>query len=270
MSSIIDVTGRQVFDSRGNPTVEVDVVLDDGSFGRAIVPSGASTGAHEAVELRDGGKAVPRQGRHQGRRFRQHRDLLRDRGPRRARPDRGRPRDDRARRHAQQGAGSAPTPSSACRWPWPRRRRRARELPLYRYLGGAERPRPAGADDEHHQWRRACRQPDRHAGIHDHARRRREPARMRCRSAPKCSTRSRRRCTRTGHNTAVGDEGGFAPNLKSAEAALDYIVEVDRGGRLQAGQGRVRSPRLRRDRVLQGRQVRRWKARARRSSPPTM
>ena len=57
MSSIIDVTGRQIFDSRGNPTVEVDVVLDDGSFGRAVVPSGASTGAHEAVELRDGGKA---------------------------------------------------------------------------------------------------------------------------------------------------------------------------------------------------------------------
>jgi enolase len=56
MSSIIDVTGRQIFDSRGNPTVEVDVVLDDGSFGRAAVPSGASTGAHEAVELRDGGK----------------------------------------------------------------------------------------------------------------------------------------------------------------------------------------------------------------------
>lgn len=56
MSSIIHVTGRQIYDSRGNPTVEVDVVLDDGSFGRAAVPSGASTGAHEAVELRDGGK----------------------------------------------------------------------------------------------------------------------------------------------------------------------------------------------------------------------
>ena len=55
MSSIIHVNGRQIFDSRGNPTVEVDVVLDDGSFGRAAVPSGASTGAHEAVELRDGG-----------------------------------------------------------------------------------------------------------------------------------------------------------------------------------------------------------------------
>src|SRR6202012_5159445 len=56
MSSIIDVTGRQVFDSRGNPTVEVDVVLDDGSMGRAAVPSGASTGTREAVELRDGDK----------------------------------------------------------------------------------------------------------------------------------------------------------------------------------------------------------------------
>ena len=54
MSSIIDITGRQVFDSRGNPTVEVDVYLEDGSMGRAAVPSGASTGAHEAVELRDG------------------------------------------------------------------------------------------------------------------------------------------------------------------------------------------------------------------------
>ncbi|MCD7060976.1 phosphopyruvate hydratase [Pelagibacterium xiamenense] len=55
MSAIVDVIGRQIFDSRGNPTVEVDVVLEDGSFGRAAVPSGASTGAHEAVELRDGG-----------------------------------------------------------------------------------------------------------------------------------------------------------------------------------------------------------------------
>ena len=56
MTAIIDITGRQILDSRGNPTVEVDVVLEDGTFGRAAVPSGASTGAHEAVELRDGGK----------------------------------------------------------------------------------------------------------------------------------------------------------------------------------------------------------------------
>ncbi|MBB3349360.1 MULTISPECIES: phosphopyruvate hydratase [unclassified Sphingomonas] len=57
MTAIIDLHGRQIIDSRGNPTVEVDVLLDDGSFGRAAVPSGASTGAHEAVERRDGDKA---------------------------------------------------------------------------------------------------------------------------------------------------------------------------------------------------------------------
>ena len=57
MTTIIDIHGREILDSRGNPTVEVDVLLDDGSFGRAAVPSGASTGAHEAVELRDGDKS---------------------------------------------------------------------------------------------------------------------------------------------------------------------------------------------------------------------
>ncbi|HCF50676.1 MAG TPA: phosphopyruvate hydratase, partial [Syntrophomonas sp.] len=56
MSTIIDVFAREVLDSRGNPTVEVEVILEDGTMGRAIVPSGASTGAHEAVELRDGDK----------------------------------------------------------------------------------------------------------------------------------------------------------------------------------------------------------------------
>jgi enolase len=56
MTAIIDIVGREILDSRGNPTVEVDVVLEDGTVGRAAVPSGASTGAHEAVELRDGGE----------------------------------------------------------------------------------------------------------------------------------------------------------------------------------------------------------------------
>ena len=55
MTAIVDITAREILDSRGNPTVEVDVTLEDGAFGRAAVPSGASTGAHEAVELRDGG-----------------------------------------------------------------------------------------------------------------------------------------------------------------------------------------------------------------------
>src|SRR6202045_4821489 len=57
MTAIVDIIGREILDSRGNPTVEVDVVLEDGSMGRAAVPSGASTGAHEAVELRDGDQA---------------------------------------------------------------------------------------------------------------------------------------------------------------------------------------------------------------------
>src|SRR4026209_2078211 len=57
MTAIVDIVGREILDSRGNPTVEVDVRLEDGSFGRAAVPSGAATGAHEAVELRDGDKA---------------------------------------------------------------------------------------------------------------------------------------------------------------------------------------------------------------------
>ena len=56
MTAIVDIIGREILDSRGNPTVEVDVVLEDGSRGRAGVPSGASTGAHEAIELRDGDK----------------------------------------------------------------------------------------------------------------------------------------------------------------------------------------------------------------------
>ena len=57
MTAIVDIVGREILDSRGNPTVEVDILLEDGSFGRAAVPSGASTGAHEAVEKRDGDKS---------------------------------------------------------------------------------------------------------------------------------------------------------------------------------------------------------------------
>jgi len=57
MSAIADITAREILDSRGNPTIEVDVTLDNGALGRAAVPSGASTGAHEAVELRDGDAA---------------------------------------------------------------------------------------------------------------------------------------------------------------------------------------------------------------------
>ena len=69
MTEIVAIRAREVLDSRGNPTVEADVILESGALGRAIVPSGASTGEHEAVELRDGDKEpFPRQGRSAGRR----------------------------------------------------------------------------------------------------------------------------------------------------------------------------------------------------------
>ncbi len=90
MTAIVDILGREILDSRGNPTVEVDVMLDDGSMGRAAVPSGASTGAHEAIELRDGdksryfGKGVLKEGR----RSRQRRDRRRHRRHGRGRPAR--------------------------------------------------------------------------------------------------------------------------------------------------------------------------------------
>ena len=94
MTAIVDIIGREILDSRGNPTVEVDVVLEDGSIGRAAVPSGASTGAHEAVELRDGDKAaLSRQGRAEGGRGRQRRNL---RGAERSRPSRSRSRSTRS------------------------------------------------------------------------------------------------------------------------------------------------------------------------------
>ena len=105
MTAILDITAREILDSRGNPTVEVDVSLEDGSSGRAAVPSGASTGAHEAVELRDGdkkrylGKGVTKAvASVNGEIF----DALVDMDA----EDQiaHRPRHDRARRHPQQGA----------------------------------------------------------------------------------------------------------------------------------------------------------------------
>ena len=88
MTAIVDIIGREILDSRGNPTVEVDVVLEDGSLGRAAVPSGASTGAHEAVELRDGDKKrYLGKGVQQGGRCGERRDLR------------------RARRHGRRGPG---------------------------------------------------------------------------------------------------------------------------------------------------------------------
>ena len=127
------------------------------------------------------------------------------------------------RRHAGQGARG--------------RERRARRLARGREgLGGGARPaalalarrpvgaRAAGADDERHQRRRACRQRARPAGVHARPARRRDASPRRCASAARSTTRSRRGCTRDGLSTAVGDEGGFAPEIASAEAAIELIL----------------------------------------------
>ena len=172
MTAIIDIIGREILDSRGNPTVEVDVVLEDGSFGRAGVPSGASTGAHEAVELRDGDKS-----RYLGKGVIKAVDAVNgeifdalagmdaedQRGIDAAliKLD-GTPNKSRLGANAILGVSLAVAKAAADR-------ERTAALPLYRRHVRAP---AAGADDEHHQRRRACRQPDRHPGVHDHAGRR--------------------------------------------------------------------------------------------------
>jgi len=224
MSSIIDVTGRQVFDSRGNPTVEVDVVLDDGSFGRAAVPSGASTGAHEAVELRDGGKAFLGKGvtkavdavnteifsEIQGL------DALDQIGLDRTLIELdGTPNKSRLGANAILGVSLAVAKAAA----------ESSELPFFRYIGGpnahvlpvpmmniinggahADNPidmqefmiLPVGAESLAHA----------------------------VQIGSEIFHTLKKALHADGHNTAVGDEGGFAPNLSSAEAALDYIVKA--------------------------------------------
>ena len=125
MSTIVEVVGREILDSRGNPTVEVEVELLSGARGRAIVPSGASTGAHEAVELRDGGE------RYGGKGVRTAVEHVNGEiadavvGLDGYRPAPARRRARHPRRHRRQGAASAPTRSSACR-SRPRRRRPTR------------------------------------------------------------------------------------------------------------------------------------------------
>ncbi len=254
MTAIIDIVGREILDSRGNPTVEVDVVLEDGSMGRAAVPSGASTGAHEAVELRDGGAPLSRQGRAQGGRGRQWRTVRGDRRHGSREPDPYRPDHDRARRHAQQ------EPARRQRHPRRvaggrqgcRRSGRPAALPLCRRRQGAC---AAGADDEHHQWRRACRQPDRLPGIHDPADRRADAARWRAlglgdlphaaQEAEGC--RPQHQCRRRGRLRSEPEERAGRRSISSWNRSRRPASSRARSGA---------RPRLRGDRILQGRQLR--------------
>jgi enolase len=155
MTAIISIIGREILDSRGNPTVEVDVALEDGSFGRAAVPSGASTGIHEAVERRDGDKA-----RYSGKGVLKaveavNRDVFDAIGGMDAEDQvkideimialDGTPNKSKLGANAILGVSLAVAKAAAA----------AANLPLYRRRHAG--PCSARADDEHHQWRRTCR-----------------------------------------------------------------------------------------------------------------
>ena len=223
MTAIIDIHAREILDSRGNPTVEVDVVLEDGSFGRAAVPSGASTGAYEAVELRDGdparylGKGVTRAvAAVNGDIFEAVAGMdAEDQVAVDAvmRELDGTPNKARLGANAILGVSLAVARAAA----------EASGLPLYRYLGGPNArllPVPmmnivnGGAHaDNPIDFQEFMVMPVGAASL----------AEAVCMGAEVFHT-LKGALKAAGHNTNVGDEGGFAPNLPSAEAALDFVM----------------------------------------------
>ncbi len=229
MTAIVDVVGREILDSRGNPTVEVDVVLEDGSVGRAAVPSGASTGAHEAVELRDGGPRYLGKGVEKAVEA-VNGELFEAIGGLEAEEqihiDRtmieldGTPNKSRLGANAILGVSLAVAKAAA----------EAAGLPLYRYVGGAQAhvlPVPmmniinGGAHaDNPIDFQEFMIMPVGASSI-------REAVRW----GSEVFHTLKKGLKDAGHNTNVGDEGGFAPNLKSAQAALDFVMaSIEKAG----------------------------------------
>ena len=172
MTAIVNVVGREILDSRGNPTVEVDVVLEDGSMGRAAVPSGASTGTREAVEVRDGDK-----GRFGGKGVLKaveavNREIFDAVSGLEAEDqlkiDETMIELDNTKNKSKLGANAILGVSLAVA----KAAAEASGLPLYRYIGGTMARVLPTPHDERRQWRRPCRQSDRLSGVHDHAGRR--------------------------------------------------------------------------------------------------
>ena len=230
MTAIIDITGREILDSRGNPTVEVDVRLEDGAFGRAAVPSGASTGAHEAVELRDGdksrygGKGVEKAvAGVNGELF----DALAGmEAEEQIRIDRTMIALDGTANKARLGANAILGISLAVA----KAAAASAGLPLYRYVGGAAAhtlPVPmmniinGGAHaDNPIDFQEFMIMP---VGAKSF----REALRM----GAEIFHTLKKQLHDAGHNTNVGDEGGFAPNLKSPDEALGFISKaVEKAG----------------------------------------
>ncbi|GJE26983.1 phosphopyruvate hydratase [Methylobacterium organophilum] len=224
MTAITNIAAREILDSRGNPTVEVDVLLEDGSFGRAAVPSGASTGAHEAVELRDGDK-----GRFGGKGVRKaveavQTEILDAIGGMDAEDQvaidetlielDGTPNKARLGANAILGVSLAVAKAAA----------ETAGLPLYRYVGGVQGrvlPVPmmnivnGGAHaDNPIDFQEFMVMPVGASSLSEAVR-----------TGAEIFHTLKSALKKAGHNTNVGDEGGFAPNLPSAEAALDFVME---------------------------------------------
>jgi enolase len=225
MTAIVDIIGREILDSRGNPTVEVDVMLEDGSMGRAAVPSGASTGAHEAVELRDGDKR-----RYLGKGVLKAVEAINGEifdavggmdAVAQAKIDEtlialdGTPNKARLGANATLGVSLAVAKAAAA----------ANRLPLYRYVGGASArllPVPmmnivnGGVHaDNPIDFQEFMIMP---VGAPSFG----EGLRM----GAEVFQTLRGALKEAGHNTNVGDEGGFAPNLPSADAALEFVIKA--------------------------------------------
>jgi len=235
MTAIVDIIAREIMDSRGNPTVEVDVVLEDGSMGRAAVPSGASTGAHEAVELRDGDKA-----RFGGKGVLKAVEAVNNEifeviggldAEDQAKIDEamidldGTPNKSNLGANAILGVSLAVAKAAA----------EASGLPLYRYIGGTTArvlPTPmmniinGGMHaDNPIDFQEFMILPVGAPNVKEAIRWGAEVFHV-LKSALK----------KAGHNTNVGDEGGFAPNLPSAEAALDFCMKAIETAGFKPGQ----------------------------------
>ncbi|MFS8110869.1 phosphopyruvate hydratase [Rhizobium jaguaris] len=229
MTAITDIIAREILDSRGNPTVEVDVYLEDGSMGRAAVPSGASTGAHEAVEVRDGGK------RYHGKGVEKAVEAVNTEifdaiggidAENQIQIDNimieldGTPNKSRLGANAILGVSLAVAKAAA----------HSANLPLYRYVGGAHArllPVPmmniinGGAHaDNPIDFQEFMILPIGADTLRDAVRMGSEVFHV-----------LKKELASQGHNTNVGDEGGFAPGLSSAPAALDFIMKsIEKAG----------------------------------------
>ena len=234
MSAIVDIHGREILDSRGNPTVEVEIVLESGASGRAAVPSGASTGTHEAVELRDGDKA-----RYGGKGVLKAVESVNGElfdalsgaeASDQVQLDRmmieldGTPNKARLGANAILGVSLAAAKASA----------EEAELPLYRYVGGTNAhvlPVPmmnivnGGAHaDNPIDIQEFMIMPVGAASLAEAVR-----------AGSEIFHTLKTLLHDAGHNTAVGDEGGFAPNLASADEALSYVMRAIEKAGYKAG-----------------------------------